>query len=386
MGFYVRGETSIMAHITLSTEPQPTKSQRPLRLTWQLKTMLPVAAALFNGLILFVIATVSLSGPERHAVLIMASLGAIIVCAVMVVTLALVVRRPMLELENSIQRVSDGDLQATVTFADRNDDIGDLGRNFNTMVQQLRESREEIERLHATQMSRAEHLATLGELAAGLAHEIRNPLAGIAGVMDIIGRDLPATSPAQEVLNDVREEVLRINRIVTDLLETARPRPPQMQMADLNNTVEHALMFAREQAKSKPIQFDFAKDQSLSPFEHDPAQIHQVLLNLMLNAIQAMDGPGGTVSVTVEQSMGMAAVLVSDTGPGIPPETLNNIFRPFFTTKGHGTGLGLSLARRIVEDHGGKIDVASMPGHGCTFTVLLPIKVSTSVIPAVTAK
>ena len=362
-----------MASTTLAAQNKPTASQRPLRLTWQLKTMLPVAAALFNGLILFVIATVSLAGPERHAVLLMAALGAIVVCAVLVVTLALVVRRPMLELQSSIQRVSEGDLQATVSFADRNDDIGDLGRNFNTMVQQLRESREEIERLHNTQMSRAEHLATLGELAAGLAHEIRNPLAGIAGVMDIIGRDLPGTSAARDVLNDVREEVLRINRIVSELLETARPKPPQMQLADFNVTVEHALMFAREQGKSKPIQISLAKAPELPPFQHDPSQIHQVLLNLMLNAIQAIDG-AGSVTVTVQQRNGLAVVDVTDTGPGISPETLDNIFRPFFTTKGHGTGLGLSLAKRIVEDHGGKIDVASMPGHGCTFSVILPMK------------
>ena len=367
-----------MASTIVTASSTPVAPRRPLRLSWQLKTMLPVVAALFNGLILFVLATLSLEGSQRHTVLLMAAIGAIVVCAVLVVTLALVVRRPMLELENSIQRVSDGDLHATVTFADRNDDIGDLGRNFNTMVQQLRESRQEIERLHATQMSRAEHLATLGELAAGLAHEIRNPLAGIAGVMDIIGRDVPPTSPAQDVLKDVREEVLRINRIVTDLLETARPKAPQIQLADLNTTAEHALMFAREQAISKPIHFEFTRDSELPPVEHDPAQIQQVLLNLTLNAIQAIDGPGA-VTVTVEQQGALAAVNVKDTGPGIPPETLKNIFRPFFTTKGHGTGLGLSLAKRIVEDHGGKIDVASMPGHGCTFSVILPIARGTDV-------
>ena len=143
------------------------------------------------------------------------------IIAVLVLTLSIVFSRPMLELQDKIQRVRDGDLSATVSFADRSDDIGKLGRNFNEMVTQLRESRAEIERLHNTQMSRAEHLATLGELAAGLAHEIRNPLAGIAGVMDIIGRDLPEKSPARDVLKDVRQEVMRVNRIVSDLLETA---------------------------------------------------------------------------------------------------------------------------------------------------------------------
>ena len=117
-----------------------------------------------------------------------------------------------IELLDKFVRVGDGDLDVTVGFAKRNDEIGDLGRSFNHMVQQLRESREEMERQHRTQMSRAEHLATLGELAAGLAHEIRNPLAGIAGVIEIVGRDLPVTSPAHAVVNGC---VWRSSRLTT---------------------------------------------------------------------------------------------------------------------------------------------------------------------------
>jgi signal transduction histidine kinase len=327
--------------------------------------------ALLNGLLLFIVASSSFTDPDRHSILIIAAIGALGICVVLIVTLAFVVRRPMLELQEKIQRVSDGDLHATVSFAARNDDIGDLGRNFNTMVRQLRDSREEIERLHRTQMTRAEHAATLGELAAGLAHEIRNPLAGIAGVMDIVGRDIPPTSPALEVVKDVREEVLRINRIISDLLESARPKPPDCQLADLNQTVEHAVTVARQQALSKPIKIHCVRKPSLPPIPHDTGQIHQVLLNLMLNAIQALDGPG-TVTVCVDIRSNTASVAVQDTGPGIPPETLPNIFRPFFTTKGHGTGHGLSLAKRIVEDHGGELLVASKLGHGSTFTLLLP--------------
>lgn len=352
--------------------------RRTVRMNWQIKTMLPVVLALLNGLLLFVVASTSFQDPERHTILLIAVIGALGICVVLIVTLALVVRRPMLELQEKIQRVSDGDLTATVSFSQRNDDIGDLGRNFNTMVSQLRESGAEIERLHRTQMTRAEHAATLGELAAGLAHEIRNPLAGIAGVMDIVGRDLPATSPALEVLKDVREEVLRINRIVSDLLETARPKPPDWQLADLNATVEHAVAMARQQALSKPIKIHCIKSPNLPPVAHDPGQIHQVLLNLVLNAIQALDGPG-SVTVTIDDHDGMASVSVQDTGPGIPPETLPNIFRPFFTTKGHGTGLGLSLAKRIAEDHGGKLNVTSKPGQGSTFTLSLPFGRSTIV-------
>jgi signal transduction histidine kinase len=355
--------------------------RRTMRMNWQIKTLLPVVLALLNGLLLFLAASTSFADPERHSILIIAVIGALAICIVLIVTLALVVRRPMLELQEKIQRVSDGDLNATVSFSRRNDDIGDLGRNFNTMVRQLRDSRAEIERLHRTQMTRAEHAATLGELAAGLAHEIRNPLAGIAGVMDIVGRDLPPSSPALEVLNDVREEVLRINRIVSDLLETARPKPPNLQLADLNVTVEHAVTVARQQALSKPIKMSCVKSPGLPPVEHDTGQIHQVLLNLVLNAIQALDGPG-SVTVTVAAENGMASVEVKDTGPGIPPETLPNIFRPFFTTKGHGTGLGLSLAKRVAEGHGGDLSVASKPGHGSTFTLSLPFSRGTKVIAA----
>src|SRR5207237_9684168 len=125
-------------------------------------------------------------------------------------------------------------------------------RNSKRMGEQVPENRRDSERLHHTQRSRAEDLAPLGELATGLAHEIRNPLAGIAGVIDIVGRDLPATSPARAVVKDVRQEIARINRIVADLLETARPRAPQIRLSDLNTTVEHAVMLARQHVLPNP--------------------------------------------------------------------------------------------------------------------------------------
>ena len=346
-----------------------------VRVNWQLKAILPVGLVLLAGLLLFTLATVSLRDPERHAVLMVAGAGAVAICAVSMFVLAYLIQRPMVELQEKMQQVSEGNLDAAVTFSQRNDEIGDLGRNFNHMMEQLRESRDEIERLHRTQMSRAEHLATLGELATGLAHEIRNPLAGIAGVIEIVGRDLPSTSPARAVVKDVRLEITRISRTLTDLLETARPRHPEIRRSNLNTTVEHAVMLARQQVLSRPIKIELRKDPTLPEVEHDSDQVHQVLLNLLLNAVQAMEG-AGTVQVEVGSRDNCASVVISDTGRGISPQNLPNIFRPFYTTKGDGTGLGLSLARRIVEDHHGRIVVSSVVGEGSQFTVLLPFYVA----------
>lgn len=354
------------------SEPRGDAPRRSVRISWEIKAVLPVAVVLLNGLVLFLLATVSLQQTERHAVLLVASSGAVAICAVMILVLAVLIHRPVRELQEKIARVGTGDLDAEVKFARRNDEIGDLGRNFNLMVRQLREGRDEIQRLHQTQMSRAEHLATMGELAAGLAHEIRNPLAGIAGVIEIIGRDLPASSPARAVVKEVRQEVMQINRIVSDLLECARPKPPETRRSDLNATVEHAVMFARQQALSKSIDVEFHRAALPLEVEHDSNQINQVLLNLLLNSIQSIDHRG-KITVTVERHNVLAAIAITDTGHGIAPEHLPHIFRPFYTTKGNGTGLGLSLARRIVEEHGGRMEVSSTLGHGSTFTVFLPL-------------
>src|SRR5215471_15942745 len=341
------------------------------RLNWQIKAVLPIGFVLLNGLLLFMLATVSWRDTERHTVLYVAGAGAVAICAALLLVLTLMIQRPMVELQEKIGQVGAGDLNASVSFAHRNDEIGDLGRNFNRMVDQLRESRDEIQRLHRTQMSRAEHLATLGELATGLAHEIRNPLAGIAGVIEIVGRDLPVTSPAKAVVKDVRLEIAQINHILTDLLQTARPHPPEIRKSDLNTTVEHAVMLARQQAISKAIDIDLKKNPSLPEVEHDSDQIHQVLLNLLLNALQAIEGRG-KITVALDSEEDDVVISVTDTGRGISPEHLPNIFRPFYTTKGNGTGLGLSLAKRIVEEHNGHIDVTSSIGQGTNFVVTLP--------------
>ena len=353
--------------------PLPDPELPWFRINWEIKALVPIACVLLGGMLLFLLATLSWRDPERHMVLLVAGAGAVAICGALLVVLTYTVQRPMVELQQKIAQLGGGDLSAAVSFSHRNDEIGDLGRNFNQMVEQLRESRTEIERLHRTQMSRAEHLATLGEMATGLAHEIRNPLAGIAGVIEIISRDLPSTSPARSVVKDVRQEIARINQIVTDLLQTARPHPPKVRKSDLNTTVEHAVMRGRQQGLAKSVNIKLQKDPTLPDVEHDSDQVHQVLLNLLLNALQAV-GKDGEICVTLVRRAESVAIEVADNGRGIAPDHLPNIFRPFFTTKGDGTGLGLSLARRIVEDHHGRIDVTSTIGKGTTFAVVLPLQ------------
>ncbi len=345
-----------------------------MRLNWRLRAVLPVGAVLVAGLLLFFWVSLSLDKThERQRVILVAAAGAVAICTAMLVALAMLIQRPLVEFQEKIARVRDGDLTVSVSFAGRTDEIGQLGRDFNQMVRQMRQSREQVEQLHRTQMTRAEHLATLGELAAGLAHEIRNPLAGIAGVIEIIGRDLPEKSPAREVLQEVQHEVLHIKRILSDLLDYARPKAPDFRLTDLNITVEHAVALARQQTLSRPIEIELRRADGLPPVEHDTAQIQQVLLNLLLNAIQAIPSEG-RVTVALESRGGFAHITVSDTGRGIAPEHLPSIFRPFFTTKGTGTGLGLSLARRIVESHGGRLEVSSQLGKGSEFSAWLPLR------------
>src|SRR6516225_2189068 len=347
---------------------------RKRRINWALKAVLPIAAVLLNGLLLFLLVSSSLAPGPRNNVIAVAAGGAFVICIAVIMVLAVQVRRPMMELQDKFARVQDGDMDASVSFAQRNDEIGDLGHDFNDMVAQLKASREEINRLHQTQMSRAEYFATLGELAAGLAHEIRNPLARIAGVLDIVSRDLPPTSVAREVIDDAKQEAVQINRILTELLDTARPKAPQFRVTDIAGTAEHAVLFARQQAVTKRINIEFEVKETLPPVEHDPNQINQVLLNLLLNAIQSMER-AGTICVSVQLEEGdEVSITVADEGKGIAPQDLPNIFRPFFTTKGQGTGLGLSLARRIVEAHAGTISVASNLGRGTQFRIELPIR------------
>jgi len=347
-------------------------SRRKTGLRWQWKALIPIVGALLLGLMAFQATVLALNIPNGHWILIVAAAGAVAICFVMLTVFLVLIERPLQELKETIARVRADDLAARVDFAKRSDDVGQLGRQFNEMIGQLAENRAEIERLHQLEMARAEHLATIGELSAGLAHEIRNSLAGIAGVVNVMGKDLPAASPSRAVLPEVQDEIKHIQTILNDLLAYAKPRAPDFHRADLNTTIEQAVFLARQQVGKKPIEITFQPEPDLPKVVHDPVQIHQVVLNLLINGIQAIEG-AGKVEVTLHKNGEFAVLRVADTGKGISREFLGKIFKPFFTTRKEGTGLGLPLAKGIVDSHGGKIEVVSEPGHGARFDIWLPI-------------
>ena len=341
-------------------------------LGWQWKAIIPIVGVLLLGLIAFQAIVVGLDIPSGHWIVIVAAGGAVAICFVTLIVLLVLVERPLEELKRIIGRVREGDLGARVDFAKRNDDVGQLGQQFNEMIEQLEANRAEIEQLHQREMARAEHLATIGELAAGLAHEIRNPLAGIAGVVEVMGRELPQESSSRGVLPEVQSEIQHIQAILNDLLAYARPRPPEFRPADLNATVEQAVFLARQQVRTKPIEIKLEPDKRLPRILHDPVQVQQVILNLLLNGIQAITNQGN-IEVALRREGEYAVVRIRDNGKGISRDSLPKIFKPFFTTRREGTGLGLPLAKGIVESHKGRVEVTSEPGHGAQFEVWLPI-------------
>jgi signal transduction histidine kinase len=339
---------------------------------WQWKVFIPVIAVLLLSLAAIAEVVYKLEVPNPHWVILGALAAAVLLCFILLSVLLVLVEQPLEDLMRTIAHVRRDDLTARVEFAKRTDDIGTLGRQFNEMIEQLEHNRNVIEELHRRDMGRAEHLATLGELAAGLAHEIRNPLAGIAGVVDVMAKELPPNSPSRTVLGDVQNEVLRIQSILNDLLSYARPRPPTFHPADLNTTIEQAILMARQQVRTRPVKVLFTPNTSMPPVCHDPALLQQVVLNVVMNGIQAIAGEG-KVEVSIAREDPNVLITVKDTGKGISPDALSKIFKPFFTTRKEGTGLGLSLASGIVQSHGGTIEALSILGQGTQFRIQLPI-------------
>ncbi|WP_258360511.1 two-component system sensor histidine kinase NtrB [Moorella sulfitireducens] len=219
-----------------------------------------------------------------------------------------------------------------------------------------------------------EKLAIVGELAAGMAHEIRNPLTSIRGFLQLLQTKFNPQDIEQEYFAIMFDELDRINTIIKEFLSLTRPSQLQLQITSFGQLLAEALLLAEQEA----IMYEVKLVRQLAPelpfLCMDPGQIKQVILNLTSNAIHAAS-PGGIVVVSSYLDAGNNRVVttVEDNGPGIPPEQLDLIFEPFYTTKKNGTGLGLTLSSRIVASHGGKIEVKSKVGEGSRFSIYLPV-------------
>ena len=224
------------------------------------------------------------------------------------------------------------------------------------------------------QLADAEHLATLGELCAGLAHEIKNPLAGIKGAIDVIRDSTPVADKHQDILSDVIHAVERIDKIVRDLLNYAKPKPPSHTSIDLPELVQRIAAIARTTSKHGSIPIQVCQLAPVPEFTGDETQLEQVLLNLLLNAQNAMPS-GGHIEIVLDYDRDDAAVKmeVRDDGPGIPESIRKKIFQPFFTTRTDGAGLGLAVCLKNVQYHGGTIEVHSEAGKGTTFSISIPL-------------
>jgi signal transduction histidine kinase len=334
---------------------------------------------------------VSTEATSRNILSSLFSLGTIMILLIGRL-IALNISRPILRLRQMAEDVAKGNLQQTINLQ-RSDEVGELAKSFNIMTLQLRERTNEAKtlldesiqrnqelaeintRLRNTQMQlvRSEKLAAVGQLTAGIVHDVKNPLAAIQGITDMLRTDPNLHDEARHDIGVIYSSAVKATKIVTDLLKFARQAPPELKSQDLRGTVYSALYLNRHLIRKANVKV--TANVSAQPIlaTHDAIQVEQVLINLIQNAIHAMPR-GGHMKVGLAQMNGTAKIVLIDTGVGIPPENLNHIFDPFFTTKENGTGLGLSTSYGIIASHQGEIFVQSVVGKGTCFTILLPVE------------
>jgi signal transduction histidine kinase len=278
------------------------------------------------------------------------------------------ITKPLGVLLDTTRRLTAGDLDYRVPAL--SDEFGQLGEAFNAMASSLRE--------HIAERQRAEQMAVLGRLSAGLAHEIKNPLAGIKVAMEILAGEESMTEENRDVARKVRQEVVRVETLMKSFLTFARPPRPQPAEVDVDALIASSLsLYGRDPrfAPDHPRSIRLVRDAASGAVAvADPAQLEQVIVNLLLNALEAMPEGGKLAVRTGADPDGMVRIEVADSGKGVPPENRERIFEPFFTTKGKGTGLGLAISRQLIEQQGGTLRVADNPGGGAVFTVRIPAR------------
>ncbi|MHB8091959.1 MAG: two-component system sensor histidine kinase NtrB [Syntrophales bacterium] len=288
------------------------------------------------------------------------------------------IHEPLDEIMEMIQYVEDGNFKKRVTVK-HDDIIGRLAEKFNSMTWRISESQKEVEAYHRAQMKRASQMAMIGEIASGIAHEIKNPLACISAALQVIEGDLEEKNEHKMVIREVVNQVKRLDGTVKKILEFAKPVSAEKKLTAIDEVLQETLLLISQFANQKSIEVNVSGGEGIKKVYGDGKALRQVFLNICLNAIEAMQEKGVldiAVAMTYRERAGGAGeyveVMIRDTGSGIAEENLVEIFDPFFTTKKSGTGLGLSISAQIVEEHGGFIEVESEVGEGTTFEVYLP--------------
>ncbi len=314
-------------------------------------------------------------------ILLLASGLAILLGSTIVCILVGKVTRPLRELRDNVEAVGRGDFSRRVTVRSQ-DECGELAQVFNQMTENLKNSREQLETTVDTlkntqaQLIQSEKLSGIGGFIAGVAHELNNPLTSVMGFAELLEKSDVGPMYKRHI-EIIHKSAQRCHKIVQALLSFARRRAPERKVVSINGLVESAHEILQYQLRTSNVELIMKLDPALPQATVDPHQLQQVLVNLITNALQAIESyqPNGRIKVTTASKGDTIQLIVQDNGPGIPEENLSKIFDPFFTTKevGKGTGLGLSLCYGIVKEHGGTITPRSRPGEGTTFTVELPV-------------
>jgi two-component system NtrC family sensor kinase len=284
------------------------------------------------------------------------------------------ITRPIEELSEATKEIGKGQFDVKIDLKSK-DEIGELAGSFSTMATEL-DSREKALKDAQAALIQSEKMAAFGQLGAGIAHEVKNPLAGILGFAQLSLRKLDKEDPLYENVSVIESETKRCKNIIDNLMKFARQEKVAHEITDINTIVEDAVTILNHQLGVNQVQLEKELGSDLPKVMINANQIQQVLMNLIINAQQAMDGKPGMVIVKTDKTdSGTVEISVTDNGPGIPEEIREKIFEPFFTTKpvGKGTGLGLSVSYGIIKDHKGNIRIESEPGEGTTFNISLPV-------------
>lgn len=298
----------------------------------------------------------------------------LILLATTLVTFYLVWRftRPITNLSNAARSIAEGDLSVRIEGAERRDEMGKLAAQFNEMTAEL-EKKQELE----LKLREAEKSAVVGRLASAIAHEIRNPLNYINLTLDHLRNKFqPEDNDRQQKFDkltwQLKSEVERINRQISDFLRYSRPVKLELQPLDARKVVEDSLRIVEAQAEDQNIKISLIEREDVPKIVGDTEILRSVFNNLFINSVQAMEKDGGILHVTISPEDEFVKIEIKDTGTGIEEAHLEKIFEPYFSTKETGTGLGLAIVRKIIEDHSGMIEVGSIIGEGTIFTVKLP--------------